>query len=28
VKKSWSSDEAALGRLGYGDGPSDGRGGG
>jgi GTPase len=28
VKKSWSSDEAALGRLGYGDGPTDGRGGG
>lgn len=27
VKKSWSSDEAALGRLGYGDGPLDGRGG-
>ncbi len=23
VKKSWSSDEAALGRLGYGDGPDD-----
>jgi GTP-binding protein Era len=23
VKKSWSSDEAALGRLGYGDGPGD-----
>lgn len=27
VKKSWSSDEAALGRLGYGDGTLDGRGG-